>query len=117
LPGEELVRDLPVELRRAQVEDVVPEEVLRDHRRVRLELADPPAARMLELEQALRGRLDGCVEARLDSLRSDGHAATPWGSLESASAAARPLRTAPSIVAGQPVAVQAPARTTLGFDV
>ena len=52
----EVVREAAVGLRVAQAEDVQPEEVLRDHRRVRLELADPPAAGVLELEQAV-GRL------------------------------------------------------------
>ena len=54
----------------------MPEQVLRDHRRVRLELADPPAVGVLELEQP-RGRpLDGGVEAGLEPLRRDRHAAT-----------------------------------------
>ena len=78
LPGEQLVRDLAVELRRPQAEDVVPEEVLGDHRRVRLELADPVAAGMLELEQAPSGGLDRRVEPRVDPLRRNGHAATSW---------------------------------------
>ena len=76
LPREQLVGDLAVELGVAEVEDVVPEQVLRDHRRVRLELADPVAVGVLELEQARRGRVDRRVEPRLDPLGSDGHAAT-----------------------------------------
>ena len=40
-----------------------PEEVLGDHRRVRLELTDPPAAGVLQVEQAVGGGLDGIVEA------------------------------------------------------
>src|SRR5205085_7873149 len=94
LTGAELVRDLAVELGRAQAEDVVPEEVLRDHGRVRLELADPPAAGVLELENAARCLLDRLVEPGLDPLRSDGHAGTPARVRESARAATRPLRTA-----------------------
>jgi len=50
LPRQELVGDLAVELGSAQGEDVVPEEVLRDHRRVRFQLADPVAVAVLELE-------------------------------------------------------------------
>ena len=63
-PREELVRDPPVELRRAQVEVVVPEEVLRRHRHVRLELADPDPVRPLQLEQAARAAVDRLVQAR-----------------------------------------------------
>ena len=43
--------------------DVQPEEVLGDHRRVRLQLADPPAVGVLELEQPVVAALDGRVEA------------------------------------------------------
>src|SRR4051812_5182714 len=117
LTRQQLVRDLAVEVGRAQGEDVVPEEVLRDHRRVRLELADPPAARVLELEQAAGRALDRLVEPGLDALERDGHAATSSPARTRARAAACPLRTAPSIVGGQPVAVQAPARTTFGRPV
>ena len=101
---EQLVRDSLVELRRAQSEEVVPEEMLRGHRHVRLELADPDSVVALQLEQAPRAAVDRRVEAR-QRRGGRGHAAT-------AAAAARPLRTALSIVAGQPVSVHAPARTT-----
>ena len=47
----DVVREAAVGVGVAQAEDVQPEEVLGDHRRVRLELADPPAAWVLELEQ------------------------------------------------------------------
>src|SRR5205085_11495468 len=50
---EQLVRDLAVELACPQPQHVVPEEVLRDHRRVRLELALPPPVGMLQLEESL----------------------------------------------------------------
>jgi hypothetical protein len=73
LPREQLVRDPPVELRRAQAEDVVPEQVLRGHRHVRLELADPVAVGVLELEQATRRGVDRRVEA---GLGRNTHAAT-----------------------------------------
>ncbi len=86
--------------------------MLGDHRRVRLQLPDPPAVRVLELEQPLRARVDRPIECR--QLGDDTHAGTSAGERLTAWAAAIPLRTAPSIVAGQPVAVHAPARTTRG---
>jgi hypothetical protein len=43
---------------------VVPEEVLRRHRHVRLELADPDPVRPLQLEQAARTTVDRLVQAR-----------------------------------------------------
>ena len=52
----------PVEVGRAQPEHVVPEEVLRRHRHVRLELADPDAVGPLQLEQAARAAVDRLVE-------------------------------------------------------
>src|ERR687887_2313122 len=76
LPREQLVRDLAVEVGRAKPEEVMPEQVLRDHRRVRLELAYPPAVRVLELEQAGRGTVDGRVQRRPDSVRRDCQTAT-----------------------------------------
>ena len=107
--GEDVVREAAVGLRVAQAEDVQPEEVLRDHRRVRLELADPPAAGVLELEQAVGRPVDGLVEA--GELLDGAHCRV------TASAAATPLRTAASIVAGQSEAVHAPARYTCSRDV
>src|SRR6476469_5888486 len=62
-PGEQVVRDPTVELGRAQAQVVVPEEVLRGHRRVRLELADPDAVGPLQLEQAAGPAVDRLVEA------------------------------------------------------
>jgi len=50
---------------------VVPEEVLRRHRHVRLELADPDAVGALQLEQAARAALDRGVELR--QLGGGGH--------------------------------------------
>src|SRR5690242_19837718 len=90
--------------------------MLRDHRRVRLELAHPPAVRMLKLEQPVRRALDRGVEVdlRLGPLGCDRHAATfDDAAASTARAAARPLRTALSIVGGQGGAVQAPASATL----
>src|SRR5205085_11816183 len=112
LTGEQLVRDLAIELRRPQAEDVVPEQVLGDHRRVRLELADPPPVGMLELEQPCRPPLEREVEPALDPLGRDRHAGTFVPLCTSARAAATPLATALSIVTGQPVSSQAPARAT-----
>src|SRR5205823_4332289 len=51
-PRQELARELAVGLPVAQAEHVEPDQVLRDHRRVRLELADPPAVGVLQLEKA-----------------------------------------------------------------
>src|SRR5207245_9554224 len=115
-PGLELVGELAIGLRVAKAEEVEQEQVLRDHRRVRLQLAHPPAVGMLELEQPPRARLEGAVE------RGHGRDSCHLKILSRAGAsgaapAARPLRTAPSIVAGQPVSVQAPARTTFGCAV
>jgi hypothetical protein len=50
---------------------VVPEEVLRRHRHVGLELADPDPIRPLQLEQAPRAAVDRAVEA--GQLGGDGH--------------------------------------------
>ncbi len=57
-------RGLPVGVRVAQPEEVEPEQMLGDHRRVRLQLADPPAVRVLELEQPGDARFDRAVERR-----------------------------------------------------
>src|SRR5205085_2730921 len=70
---EQLVRDLAVELGRSQPEEVVPEQVLGDHRRVRLELSDPPAVGMLELEQALSRTFDRQIQSRRGSVRCECH--------------------------------------------
>ena len=77
--------------------------MLGDHRRVRLELADPPAVGVLELEQAVGRRVDGLVE------RGELSIAVMLDRLHSARPGATPLRTAASIVAGQSEATQAPA--------
>src|SRR5919198_752706 len=98
LPREQLVRDLAVEVVRAKPEEVMPEQVLRDHRRVRLELAYPPAVRVLELEQAGRGTVDGRVQRRPYSVRRDCQTATLVVTPDNILAAAPPLRTAASIV-------------------
>ena len=62
LSREQLVRKQPVRFGVAQAEEVMQEEMLRDHRRVRLELALPPAVGMLEREQPLGSKLDGGVQ-------------------------------------------------------
>ena len=103
-------------LRGQDAEVVADEEILGVDRHVGLELALPPAVGMLEREQvrgAARERLLRGVEARRGR---QAHAALasevlPLArSARAAAAAARPLRTALSIVAGQPVSVHAPAR-------
>src|SRR6266540_2508961 len=105
-------------LRREDAEVVPDEEVLRVDRHVRLQLALPPAVRMLEPAQVLAATGER-APCGVDTQRcGDAHAtastascARPCARSESAPrAAARPLRTALSIVAGQPVFVQAPAR-------
>ena len=73
--------------------------MLGDHRRVRFELGEPEAGRVLELEEAVGCGVDGLVEG--GELLDRGHTAL---------AAATPERTAASIVAGQSDATQAPAR-------
>ena len=112
LPRQQLVGDLAVELGRAQAEDVVPEEVLRGHGHVRLELADPVAVRRAG------ARAGASVAASIAASRRVSVATLmrppPRGAAVRARAAARPLRIAPSIVAGQPVPVHAPARVTFG---
>src|SRR5690348_10633706 len=75
------------------------QDVLGRHRDVGLELVGPPAVRMLMLQQPL----DGAAQMLRNFLPSS-----------RTRAAARPLRTADSIVSGQPVAVQAPATARLG---
>ena len=47
----------------AKAQELEQEQVLRRHGHVRLELADPPAARLLQLEQALDARVERAVEA------------------------------------------------------
>src|SRR5438093_5752763 len=107
--GQQLVDEQPVGLGVAKPEEVEQEQVLGDHRRVRLELALPPTVRMLQREQPLGSPLDGGIEGR--ELLNDGQAATFVVKLDSSDCTAdRPERTAPSIVAGQPVSVHAPAR-------
>src|SRR5581483_2101700 len=112
-------------------EIVAQEEVLGVDRHVGLELALPVPGLMLQVEEVLdgalerrRGRAAGGAE-----LGCCGHAAATSatfglsgerrrrGRASTASAAARPLRTAPSIVAGQPVSVQAPASASPGSAV
>src|SRR4029077_159497 len=82
---------------------------------VRLELALPPAGGVLQREQPFRAEFDGSVERR--QLLDDSHAATLVVTSDNNLAAVRPERTALSIVAGQPVAVHAPARVTSGRSV
>src|SRR5581483_8174770 len=82
------------------------------HGHVRLELADPDAVGALELEQAPRAAVDHRVELRQLHRRAHGGNVS-----RRRRAAKRPLRTALSIVAGQPVSVHAPARTMFGRDV
>src|SRR5439155_26014934 len=114
-PREQLVSGQPVRLRVAQTEEVEQEQVLRDHRRVRLELALPPAVGLLERQQVLGAKLDGSVQP--GQLLDKSHAITLVVTSDNSLAAVRPDRTALSIVAGQPVAVQAPARVTFAREV
>src|SRR4051794_1790555 len=107
LTRQQLAGDLAIELRGAQAQDVVPEEVLRGHGLVRLQLAAPVAVRGLELERAAGRGVDRRVEA---GLGRDAPAATSARAAVSARAAASPLRIAPSIVAGQPGPGHAPPR-------
>ncbi len=58
----QLVRDAAIEVGRAQAEGVVPEQVLRRHGHVRLELADPDPVGPLKLEQPPRAAVDRVVE-------------------------------------------------------
>ena len=54
---------------------MVPEEVLRGHRHVRLELADPDAVGPLQLEQPLRAAVDRRVQISESSIvLGHGHA-------------------------------------------
>ena len=91
----------------------MPEEMLRRHRHVRLELADPDAVGPLQLEQPARAAVDRADRVR-SAPRSRSCRNCCTRSAQDVLSRARPLRTALSIVAGQPVSVHAPARTTLG---
>ena len=102
----------------ANPEELAQQEILGVHRDVGRELALPEAALVLEREQPVaraRQRLLGFGDA-IGAAQRCAHAATCGrprvrpAATSAARAAARPLRTAPSIVAGQPVSVQAPAR-------
>ena len=93
-------------LRLEQAEEVAEEQVLRVDRHVGLELALPVAGGLLQGEQMLGCAAESGLAGVDRAVGSDGHA-TPS---RAAPAAARPLRTALSIVAGHPVSVQAPAR-------
>src|SRR5262249_29978465 len=109
LAREQLVRDLAVELRRPQAAEVVHELVLRHQRRVRLELADPPALGVLELEQPLGRAVHGPFESEPGSVPCECHTVTLVATSDNVRAAARPLRTAASMVGGQGAASHAPA--------
>ncbi len=97
-------------------EVVAQEEILGVDGHVRLELALPPALLVLKPEQVPGGAIEGLVRGVDPAVGGDGHAAgssipSRAGASESASlAAASPLLTALSIVAGQPVSVHEPAR-------
>src|SRR5947209_18280376 len=71
---------------------------------------------MLEPEQPLGTAFERAVERR-ELLDDRHHAASLVFTSDNTRAAARPERTALSIVAGQPVSVHAPARATFGRDV
>ncbi len=115
----------------ADAEELAQQEILGVHRDVGLELALPEPARILGREQALAGALhrsarlrERIVDGRGQGANGVAHAAISGGSarvrpapMRAARAAASPLRTAPSIVAGQPVSVQAPARNRFGTRV
>src|SRR5262249_24337687 len=79
------------------------------HRRVRLELADPPALGVLELEQPLGRALHGPFEGKPGSVLCECHTVTFVATSDNVRAAARPLRTAASMVGGQGAASHAPA--------
>ena len=85
------------------------EQILGVDRHVRLELALPPAPGLLEREEVARGACQRGVAGVEGAVGGDAHAGPP-SEASAACAAVSPLRTAPSIVAGQPVSVQAPAR-------
>src|SRR5579862_6898361 len=99
-------------------EVVTQEEIFCVDRHVGLELALPVAVLVLEREQvvaAAREREPRRVDARRErdghrANASSGAGALTARSSSAARAATSPLRTAPSMVAGQPVSVQAPAR-------
>ena len=65
LPREQLVRAAPRRLLVADAQELVQQQVLRGHRHVGLELADPPAAFLLEREQPLDRGVEGPVERAL----------------------------------------------------
>src|SRR5581483_6701227 len=99
-------------------EELAQEQVLRLHRHVRLQFALPPAGLVLQREQARDRPPERLHRRGAARLRRRRHAAPRVRSRcapsSAACAAAAPLRTALSIVAGQPVAVQAPARKRPG---
>src|SRR5262249_38831270 len=122
LLGADPVRRQPRLFLGADAEEVAQEEILGIHGHVRLELALPPAGVVLEREQMRHRTIERLRDCSVHlGLRDSVHAATrsfPAAPLPSAArAAARPLRTAPSMVAGQPVSVQAPARNRPGMPV
>ena len=120
-PGRGLARGLS----RLEAEEMPQEDVLGVDRHVRLELALPPAVRVLQCEQVLGRPRERRLRGIDRTIGGDGHRCAPTGSLRrpgsssarAARAAVRPLRTAPSIVGGQPVSVQAPARWRPGTAV
>src|SRR5262249_47531554 len=106
----------------ADAEKLAQQQVLGVHGHVGLELALPVARRVLGGEQAAAPALHGaaCVGDRIGLAKRVTHArllSRDPNPASAACAAERPLRTAPSIVAGQPVSVHAPARYRLGTRV
>ena len=102
----------------ANPEELAQQQILGVHRDVGRELALPEAALVLEREQLVArarqrllhlGELVRAAQRRAHAAALGRPCVRP-AATSAARAAASPLRTAPSIVAGQPVSVQAPAR-------
>src|SRR5262249_18829461 len=104
----------------ADAEELAHQEIFGVHRDVGLELRLPVAGRVLAREEVRAAALERGARTGLELAalhQAAFRARAVRRSASAASAAARPLRTAPSIVAGQPVAVHAPARKRPGAAV
>ena len=114
LCGTQIHADLVLEIGVDPVQEVLQQHILRWDCGIRFEFEHPMPVRPLPAQQRRPRAFHGTAQrfvAQIGRRYCIGH------SLKSMSAARRPDRIAPSIVAGKPVAVQSPARNSFAYCV
>ena len=103
--------DLPLQRGVDPVEKMLQQDVFRGDGGVGFQLEHPMAVRLLQANERCLGAFDGVTDLGVQRVQQG---KTLFQAARRMLAAVRPDLIAPSIVAGNPVLVQSPARTRLG---